>query len=678
MMRRALAVLAAALLPAIARAEAPLDPLLPAMERAIARVKPALVRIQVVWTDYSQGREIKREASGSGFIIRKKGYVVTNHHVAGRATRAVCVFSNNEEIEATLVGTDPLTDIAVLKLDDRKHAEFPTVEWGDSGALAVGDTVLAMGSPLALSQSVTRGIISNTKMTLPSFGGRTGSFSLEGEDVGALVRWLAHDAPIYPGNSGGPLVNLQGQVVGVNEISLGLGGAIPGNLAREVADQLIEHGRVRRSWLGIELQPLLKASGLTNGVLISNVIANSPAQRAGLQAGDVLVRLDGKDTTVRFGEEMPLVNALVTGLPIDHDVVAVVQRDGRHTNLTVRTAEREPVEFLQQELKPWGLTVKNISAAIAREMKLDSPDGVLVTSVRPGGPAGEAKPTLDSGDVIRAVAGQPVNRVADLRTLTERITAGQKKPVPTAVEFLRRSERFLTVVKVGIREVEDPGLEARKAWLPVAVQVITREMAERAGTNDVTGVRITQVYTNLTPTSDAAAGLRVGDWIVAIDGESIPASQPGDEEVFTSRIRQFRIGAKPEFTVLRDGQPMKIAAELVRSPKLEREMKRFQDLNFEFSGRDLSFFDRVREQLTEDTSGALVTEVKDGGWAALGGLQVNDIIQSVDGEIIPDVTTLETKMKTIAQQKPKFVVLGVRRGIHARWLELEPNWETAK
>jgi serine protease Do len=675
MMRRALAVLAVALVAAIARAEAPLDPLWPAMERAIARVKPALVRIQVVWTDYSQGREIKREASGSGFIIHKKGYIVTNHHVAGRATRAVCVFSNNEEIEATLVGTDPLTDIAVLKLDDSKHAEFPTVDWGDSSALAVGDTVLAMGSPLALSQSVTRGILSNTKMTMPSFGRRDGSFSLEGEDVGALVRWLAHDAPIYPGNSGGPLVNLQGQVVGINEISLGLGGAIPANLAREVADQLIAQGRVRRSWLGIELQPLLKVSGLTNGVLISNVIADSPAERAGLRAGDVLVRLAGKDTTVRFGEEMPLLNALITGLPVDHDVVAVVQRDASQTNLTVRTAEREPVELLQQELKPWGLTVKNISAMIAREMQLDSRDGVLVTSVRPGGPAGEAKPMLDSGDVIRAVAGQPVNRVADLMALTARITDGQNKPVPTAVEFLRRSERFLTVVKVGIREVEDPGLEARKAWLPVAVQAITREMVERLGANDLTGVRITQVYTN---TTAEAAGLRVGDWILAIDGESIPASQPGDEEVFTSRIRQFRIGAKPEFTLLRDGQPMKIAAELVRSPKLEREMKKFQDLNFEFSGRDLSFFDRVREQLPDDTAGALVTEVKDGGWAALGGLQANDIVQSVDGEIVADAAALETKMKAIAQQKPKFVVLGVRRGIHARWLELEPNWETTK
>ena len=125
------------------------DPLRPAMETAIARVQPALVRIQVVWVDYAQGREVKHEASGSGFIIKKQGFVVTNHHVAGRATRAVCVFSNNEEIEATLVGTDPLTDIAVLQLNPDKHAEFPTVEWGDSAGIAVGDTVLALGSPLA-------------------------------------------------------------------------------------------------------------------------------------------------------------------------------------------------------------------------------------------------------------------------------------------------------------------------------------------------------------------------------------------------------------------------------------------------------------------------------------------------------------------------------------------------
>jgi serine protease Do len=650
----------------------PLDPLRPAMEQAVARVKPALVRVEVVWVDYAQGREVKHQASGSGFIIDKRGYVVTNHHVAGRATRAVCIFSNNEEIDATLVGTDPMTDIAVLKLDTSRHQEFPTVDWGDSAAVEVGDTVLAMGSPLALSQSVTRGIVSNSKMVMPSMFRRYGGFSLEGEDVGSLVRWLAHDAPIYPGNSGGPLVNLRGQVIGVNEISMGLGGAIPSNLAREVAEQIIANGHVTRSWLGVEIQPLLKGSGQTRGVLIGDVVKDTPAAEAGFKSNDILLRLDGRDISVRFDEEMPLLNLMVAALPIGKEVQAVVLRDGKEITLTVRTTEREPVEFKQQELKSWGMTVRNISFMTAKEMKLDNRDGVLVTSIRSGGPCGEAKPTLQADDVIKTVAGKPVRDIADLLALTEELTKDKKAPVPTAVQFTRRTEKLLTVVKIGIKDQEDPGLEARKAWLPVAVQVITREMAEQLGTNDITGVRITQVYRNSTAET---AGLKVGDLILEIDGEPIPASQPGDEEVFSNRIRQYRVGDKPELLLVRDGQPLKLTVELVRSPKLEREMKKFQDHSFEFSARDLSFFDRVRNDLPEDLSGALVTEVKDGGWAALGELAANDIIQAVNKQAVPDVRALEQQMKTIAQQKPKFVVLRVLRGIHTHYLELEPAWD---
>ena len=539
------------LLPVITFAEATLDPLRPAMEQAIARVKPALVRIQVVWVDYSQGREVKHEASGSGFIVKKQGFVVTNHHVAGRATRAVCVFSNNEEIEATLVGTDPLTDIAVLKLDNTKHSEFPIVAWGDSAGIAVGDTVLALGSPLALSQSVTRGIISNTKMTMPAMFRRFGGFALEGEDVGSLVRWIAHDAQIFPGNSGGPLVNLAGDVIGVNEISLGLGGAIPSNLARPVAEEIIARGSVPRSWLGLEIQPLLKGATDTRGALVNGVVADSPAAQAGFQSGDILVRLDGKEISVRFDEELPVLNLLVAGIPIGKEVAATVLRAGQEVPLKIRTAEREPVVFRQTEFKQWGLTAKNISFMTAKEMKLASRAGVLVTSLRTGGPGGEAKPNLQAHDVLKTVAGHPVNNLADLTALTLALTKDKKAPVPVAVEFTRRAERFLTVVKVGIREQEDPGLEARKAWLPVALQVITREMAEQLGTNGVTGVRLTQVYPHSTA---AAAGLQAGDLLLAIDGEKIAASQPGDEEVFTNRIRQYRVGDKPEFTLLRAGQ----------------------------------------------------------------------------------------------------------------------------
>jgi len=504
---------------------------------------------------------------------------------------------------------------------------------------------------------------------------RFGGFAMEGEDVGSLVRWIAHDAQIFPGNSGGPLVNLAGAVIGVNEISLGLGGAIPSNLARDSAEQIIAHGAVQRSWLGLEIQPLLKGTGQTRGALVGGVVADSPAAKAGFQSNDILVRLNGQDISVRFDEELPVLNLMVASIPIGTEVAAVVVRAGQEVPLKIRTAEREAAVFRQTEFKQWGLTAKNISFMTAKEMKLASRDGVLVTSLRTGGPGGEAKPNLQPNDVLKTVAGKPVNSVADLTALTHELTKDKKVPVPVAVEFTRRAERFLTVVKVGIRDQDDPGLEARKAWLPVAVQVITHEMAEQLGTNGVTGVRITQVYPHSTA---AAAGLQAGDLVLAIDGEKIPASQPGDEEVFTSRIRQCRVGDKPEFTLVRAGQVLKVPVELVRSPKLDREMKKYQDLNFEFAARDLSFFDRVHDDLPEDTPGALVTEVKDGGWAALGDVQVNDIVQFVNAAPVADVAALHAQMQAVSDQKTKFVVLRVLRGIHTRYLELQSNWDAGK
>ena len=674
-MNRFLMLVCLLAVPVVTFAEEPLDPLRPAMEQAIARVKPALVRVQVVFVDYADGREVKYEASGSGFIIKKQGFVVTNHHVAGRATRLVCVFSNNEEIDATLVGTDPLTDIAVLKLDNAKHAEFPTVNWGNSAGIAVGDTVLALGSPLAMAQSVTRGIISNSKMTMPAMFRRSGGFTMEGADVGSLVRWITHDAQIFPGNSGGPLVNLTGDVIGVNEISLGLGGAIPSNLARDSAEQIIAHGSVQRSWLGLEIQPLLKNTSTPHGALVAGVVADSPAEKAGFHSNDILVRLAGQEINVHFDEELPLFNLLVTSISIGKEVDAVVLRAGQEVALKVRTAEREPALFQQTEFKQWGLTAKNISLMAAKEMKLTNLNGVLVKTLRPGGPGGEAKPSLQPGDIIKTVAGKPVNNLTDLIGLTGELTKDKKAPVPVAVEFTRQAERFLTVVKVGIRDQDDPGLEARKAWLPVAVQVITREMAEQFGTNGVTGVRLTQVYPHSTA---AAAELQTGDWLLAIDGEKIPASQPGDEEVFTDRIRQRRIGDKPEFTVVRAGQVLKLPVELVRSPRLDREMKKYQNHDFEFSARDLSFFDLVHDELPEETTGARITEIKNGGWAALGDLHVNDIVQFINDVPVTDVAGLQAQLKVVSERKAKFVVLRVLRGIHTRYLELQPNWDSGK
>ncbi|MBM3858276.1 MAG: PDZ domain-containing protein [Verrucomicrobia bacterium] len=641
------------------------------VERAVARVKPALVRIEVVSTRFQSGRALKQEAGGSGVIVRKDGYILSNHHVAGHATRLVCILSDNEEIEAELVGTDPLSDLAVLRLKPEKPRVFPAATFGDSDKLKVGDTVLAMGSPLALAQSVTRGIVSNTKLIMSRPLESGGRFTLDGEDVGGLVRWIAHDAAIFPGNSGGPLVNLRGEIVGINEISFGLGGAIPGNLAQRVCEEIIQHGRVRRAWIGIVLQPLLKSGAESNGALVSGVIADSPAARAGFQVGDLLLALSGQAVNVRHAEEIPPLTQRIASLPIGREIPAMVRRDGQTKTLRVAATERPVMEPKTHELKPWGVTVRDISFIVAKEMRLTNTNGVLVTSVRSGGPSGEAKPPLQAGDVLRAVAGQPVRNVAELSAVTGRLTAGKNAPAPALVAFDRQRDNALTVVNIGFKELEQPGVEARKASLTASFQAISREVAQQLGHKGVTGVRVTQVY----PDSAAAkAGLRVGDLIVSLDGEKIPVSQPGDEEIFVQMIRQYRIGTKAAFGILRGKQKLSLDIELMAAPKPEREMRRYYDPNFEFTARDLTYHDRLSLRKTEGQPGVVVTEVASGGWAAVGGLRGGDVIVAVGGESVADVSALEQALKRLAHDRPKQVVFRIQHGIHSRFLELEPAW----
>ena len=222
-------------------------------------VYQAIVRIEVVSERGSNGRMLKSGSTGSGVIIDSSGLVVTNHHVAGKATRLTCRLYDGEEVGADLLGADALTDLAVLRLrlEDRpKDAQsLTTAVFADSDLVRVGDPCFAMGSPAGLSQSVTRGIISN----LALISNRSGSFRLDGENVGELVRWLGYDAVIFPGNSGGPLVNQQGEIIGINEVAIAsLGGAIPSNLAKSVSLELAEKGYIERSWIGLECQPFIQ------------------------------------------------------------------------------------------------------------------------------------------------------------------------------------------------------------------------------------------------------------------------------------------------------------------------------------------------------------------------------------------------------------------------------------
>jgi serine protease Do len=642
------------------------------IDSAIAKVKPALVRIRVVSTEYNEGRETKMQEVGSGAIITRDGYLITNHHVAGHAVRIFCTLWNREEVEAELVGTDPLTDIAILKLKPEHPVEFKTAEFGDSSKIAVGEYVLAMGSPMALSQSVTLGIISNTEMTMPRFWGAGRRFQLDGEDVGSLVRWIGHDAAIYGGNSGGPLVNLRGKIIGINEISYGLGGAIPGNLAKSVAEQIMAKGRVQRSWIGLDVQPLFKRSQDKRGVLISGVLGNSPADKAGFKPGDLLLRLGGTVTDVRFEEQLPDLMWRLASLAIGQEVPAVVKRDGKEITLRVVPAERGDAFPPQQELKPWGLTVRNFSSLLADEMKRSSRAGVLVTSVRPGGPAGSAKPALQAKDVIVEVAQQPVNNTQELIALTRKLAEGRTEPVPAMVTFERKAARYLTLVRIGLDELKDPGLEVTKAWLPIETHVISREIAKQLGQPALKGFYITRVYPG---TTAEKAGLKPGDFITAVDGTKLLASDSEYEDELSSLIRQYDIGKQVELAVLRDKAELKITVELARSPRLQREMKKYRSDDFEFTARDVSFFDTVEEQWDSDQRGALVESVKPGSWAELGSLTDGDLILEVSGRPVDSVDALRRELERIAAAKEKAVVIKVLRGIHTSYLEIEPNWK---
>lgn len=661
--------------PALAQAVATPPPAVE-VEDAITKVYPALVRIYVVMEEGVDGRMRKMQGSGSGAIISAEGHVLTNHHVAGRGTRFICSLSNREEVDATLVGTDALSDLAVLKLDlsTRRLKDEPlaVATFGDSDQLKVGDTVLAMGSPGGLSQSITRGIVANTAMIVPK---HQISLTLDGETVGELVRWIGHDAVIYPGNSGGPLVNPAGEIVGVNEVGIAsLGGAIPSNLAKKVAAELIEKGSVTRSWIGMEIQPLLRRMTEEKGALVASIWKGSPAAAAGIKPGDFVTSYNGTAIPdCHAAEDLPVFNAMVLGTAPGTKVTLAGMRDGKPQTWELTTIQREPVMGKEDELRPWGFTARDFTRVSALEKSRDTTDGVLVDTVRAGGPAAEAKPPLRGADVIVRVGGKPVKTRVELAKITTELTQGANEPKPILVEFERGREQLATVVKVGMpKDPVRPRL-AEKAWMGAATQVITDELATALGIPGKKGVRIT----DLAPDSPAAkAGLKEGDLLLKLDGKVINARRPEDAEVFPELILAYPAEASVELKGLREGQEQTWTVALAPRPIDDSELSEHRDELFEFTARQLSTAqrDRAKEEQGVEPAGVSVLKVEPSGWAALGGLAVDDIILTIDGTEVNDIAALKAKLNSLRETKPRSVVFGIRREPRTYFLEIEPRW----
>jgi serine protease Do len=422
------------------------------------KVLPALVHIQPVITDYRTGKMVKQSVVGSGIIFHRDGYVVTNYHVAGKSERIICTLYDKEQVKAELVGGDPLTDIAIIKLDLSAYkGRLNIAEFGNSDSVQVGEYVMAMGSPLALSRSVSCGVISTTDrffsgdVRLPS-----------GERTGIYNNWIQTDAAINPGNSGGPLVNLEGKIIGINSratmFANNIGFAIPINIVKFVTNSILTSGKVVRSWIGVQCQELQNLEGwfgtaVNEGVLIASIDSKSPAENAGLKAGDVILKVNGRSVSARFEEELPSFYKLIADYPVGTRLTLDVLRGDQQLAVEVTTQELGDILGEDLECKDWGFTVKNITKQMAVDNQLDDTLGVFVSGVKRVGPAGDAG--LRRGDVIKGIDEKPVNSFQEFYDRYTELTSAKTQRALLTIRRLGSTKFVLIKVESSESEKED-------------------------------------------------------------------------------------------------------------------------------------------------------------------------------------------------------------------------------
>jgi serine protease Do len=641
------------------------------IEAVRQKVYPALVNISVVARYYTGGRAQRAPAGGSGVIVSKDGYVLTNYHVAGNTTRIKCTLPSGEELEARVITHDPMTDLSVLKLDlahrADPNAELPYAVLGDSDQAQVGEQVLAMGNPMMLASSMTLGVVSNTKRVFTNFTGNDlEEMDLEyGERTGLFTRWIQHDALILPGNSGGPLVNLKGEVIGINELGGGgVGFAIPSNIAAQVLKAAIQGGKVERGWLGITIQPV-KRLGRSDGALVASVWPKSPAEKAGILPGDILLALDDRPVTVRFFEEVPLFYQQVAALPAGKTVPLKYLRRGETRTASASIAPMERFLGKEEEERDMGITYQEITEPMALFRRFPNNEGVLVTGVRAGFPFEAAKPSIQSGDVILEVSGKPVpNAEAFRKALAE----ADKEAF--SVMFRRNQEVLLTIVRVEDEKPDNDGHELPKAWLGVKTQVMTPEVAKAMKLENVRGYRISEVFPY---TEASAAGLQVNDVLTAVNKDKLSAFRPQDAEDLKRLIEDLPIGEKAELTLLRGGKPLKLTVKMEATPAATDQAKKARQKELEFAVREILRMDRIERRLGKDLKGVLVTEATEGGLASVAGLDADDIILSINGQPVEDIEAFKKVIQSVLDKKPKVVPIFVQRGHRTLFIFIEPE-----
>lgn len=411
-----------------------------AMAELAASVKPAIVNVSTTRTVKTPGmtnpffedpffrhffgnafgggpKEYKQASLGSGVIVERAGYILTNNHVVKDADEIRIKLADGRDFKGKVIGTDPKTDIAVIKID---ADHLPVVKLGDSDNLRVGERVLAVGNPFGLNQTVTSGIVSAT--------GRANVGIADYED------FIQTDAPINPGNSGGALVNIRGELVGINTAIFstsggyqGIGFAIPSNMAKVVMEALIKHGKVVRGWMGVSVQPLTpdmaQQFGLKDekGALVGDVMEGSPAQKAGIVRGDIITRYDGNVVN-----DPAQLRNMAASTPIGKEVPLTLIRDGKQKNLNITIVELSAAEQpVQEELSNQfkGIDVQDITSDLRRSLNIPARvNGVIITGMSEGAPSAGI---LMQNDVIMEVNKHKIAGVKDYEAVAAHVKANE-------------------------------------------------------------------------------------------------------------------------------------------------------------------------------------------------------------------------------------------------------------
>ncbi|MEJ2197947.1 MAG: DegQ family serine endoprotease [Desulfuromonadales bacterium] len=378
----------------------------------------------------------KQRSLGSGFIISQDGYILTNDHVVDGADEIKVKLSDGREFTGEIRGLDPKLDLALIKIDAGE--DLPVARLGDSEEIKVGEWVMAIGNPFGLEQTVTVGIV-----------------SAKGRVIGAgpYDDFIQTDASINPGNSGGPLFNMQGEVIGINTAIVaqgqGIGFAIPVDMAKQIIPQLRDEGRVTRGWLGVTVQALNKELAesfdldTTHGALVNEVIEDSPADKAGLKRGDIIVEYDGKQV-----DELNDLPRLVAATPVDETVKVKVFRDGKERTIKVKIGRLDDGEVAlaaddEETGGALGLTVANVTPELVERYSLESDQGILITKIDPEGPAAEAN--LRVGDLVVEADGKEVGSVKEFEELVGKMKSG--KVLRLLIQ--RRATLLYTTVTLG-------------------------------------------------------------------------------------------------------------------------------------------------------------------------------------------------------------------------------------